>query len=119
MRVDAERRADLVVERHQREAEAEHADRHDGETARQPAVLAFRAHVSSQYLAMIPRKKASAIEARIKAVLVFGSRHLRTGCVSNVWYGGGVGRCVHSSESAPSQGRCGAGSPLRIVFTTM
>src|SRR5688572_30290785 len=46
-------------------------------------------------------------------------RHLMTGWVSKVWYGTGVGRCVHSSESAPSQGFCGAGTPLRMVLITM
>src|SRR5437879_13379228 len=42
-----------------------------------------------------------------------------TGGVSKLWYGTGVGRCVHSSESAPSQGFCGAGAPLRMHFTTI
>src|SRR5262245_27320791 len=45
--------------------------------------------------------------------------HFTTGGVSKLWYGGGLGRCVHSSVSAPSQGRSGAFSPLRIAFTTM
>src|SRR5690348_2755581 len=45
--------------------------------------------------------------------------HFRTGGVSNVWYGAGVGRCVHSSESAPSHGFWGAGAPLRMHFSTM
>ena len=40
-----------------------------------------------------------------------------TGGVSNVWYGAGDGS-VHSSVSAPSHGRAGAGAPLRIVFST-
>src|SRR5579862_111216 len=45
--------------------------------------------------------------------------YFSTGGVSKVWYGTGVGRCVHSRESAPSQGSWGAFSPWRIVFRTM
>ena len=45
--------------------------------------------------------------------------YFSTGGVSKVWYGAGVGRCVHSSESAPSQGSWGAFSPLRIAFSMM
>jgi hypothetical protein len=84
--VDAQGGADLVVERHQREREAEHADRHDRQAARQAAVLGAQAHRRSQYLAMIPRKNARAIEARTMAVFAFRltpSFHLITGWVSN------------------------------------
>ena len=45
--------------------------------------------------------------------------YFTTGGLTKVWYGAGVGRCVHSSVSAPSQGFSGAFLPLRMQCTTM
>ena len=45
--------------------------------------------------------------------------HLTTGGVSNEWYGAGEGRCVHSSESAPSHCLSAAFSPLERAFRMM
>src|SRR6185295_9490999 len=71
-RVDAPGRADRVVERHQRVAEAEHRQRDDREPGEEPAVSPLQAHrLSSQYFAMMPTKNASAIEARMSAVRRF------------------------------------------------
>src|ERR1700675_1631695 len=87
----------------------------------------------------MPTKKANATDTRIIPVLTFLALsplacwssmtqnhcrhavhdHFTVGGVSKLWYGAGVGRWVHSSESAPSHGFCGAFSPLRIHFTTM
>src|SRR4029079_17879912 len=83
---------------------------------------------------MMPQKKTAAIDSRIVAVRRLAARrgltpmsgcivsaklvpYFTTGGVSNVWYGAGDGN-VHSSVSAPSHGRAGAGAPLRIVFRT-
>src|SRR5262249_48266545 len=71
-RIDAERLAHAVVERHQRVAEAEHGDRDDREAREQPAVLLAQRHrPMSQNLAMMPTKKARATVARISAVRAF------------------------------------------------
>src|SRR3981081_1413241 len=62
--VDAPGRADLVVEGHQQVAEAYHAGRDQRELGEQLAVLLAERHFpSNQYLAMMPRKKASAMVA--------------------------------------------------------
>src|SRR5262245_12843318 len=74
-RVHAERLADLVVERHQREAEAEHRDGDDRQSRQRPAVflrVRLVAHwFSIQYLAMMPKNVVSAIDTRIRAVFAF------------------------------------------------
>ena len=43
----------------------------------------------------------------------------RHGGFSKLWYGAGVGKCVHSNVVAPSHGICGAFSPLRIQLIIM
>src|SRR6185369_16746622 len=123
-RVHAQRAADVVVERHQREAEAEH-QYGDDRQPRQHAVVvesALGGHsLMNQYLAMMRTKVVMATAPSSKAVLRLRLKrvYLTTGGVSNEWYGAGVGRCVHSRESAPSQTLSGAFSPLRIPFSMM
>src|SRR5207244_8104748 len=70
--VHAERRANLAVEGNQREAETEHAERDRREAHAQPPVCLFEVHrFENQYLAMMPTKNISAMEARTSDVLRF------------------------------------------------
>src|SRR5437667_8884679 len=70
--VHAERRANLAVEGNEREAETEHAERDHREAHAQPPVCLFEVHrFENQYLAMMPTKNISAMEARTSAVLRF------------------------------------------------
>src|SRR4051812_19862068 len=73
------------------------------------------------------RREHDAGQERVAPLLVhaflapraFACAYFTTGAISNVWYGTGVGRCVHSSESAPSQGFSGEGTPLRMQLTML
>src|SRR6476659_1036735 len=82
---------------------------------------------------MMPQKNTAAIDKRMVAVRRLAARrgltpvsgcmvsaklvpYFTTGGVSNVWYGAGEGS-VHSSVSAPSHGRAGAGAPPPAAST--
>src|SRR5207249_9824613 len=68
----AERRANLAVEGNEREAATEHAGRDQREAHAQPPVCLFEVHrFENQYLAMMPTKNISAMQARTSAVLTF------------------------------------------------
>ncbi|MNC86257.1 hypothetical protein D3C83_19020 [compost metagenome] len=92
--VDSRDLADFLVERHQREAETEHRARHDHELAHHHEVgVGLAACHHSQCRTMTPMKKASAMAARISAVLslpltaipiALVTDHLTKGGVSNV-----------------------------------